>query len=117
MNSNSSEAVIHITTTYSSVLVNIRRIPRAYLPDATATGVIVERPHAMLPRNVIGTMGRTVDDALQFDGAANAVEFLRRRDSPVVVDCDERHCGTGAAFGNGRCRISPGMHVLVRNHM
>lgn len=75
-----------------TVVIAENSLGHTHLPDATSTGIIVERAGAVLPRNVIGSMRCPVDDALQLDGASDPVEFLRRRDSPVVVDCDERYC-------------------------
>lgn len=46
----------------------------------------------MLPHNVTGSVRNFINNTLQLDGAADAIEFLRRRDAPVVVDGDEWHC-------------------------
>lgn len=62
------------------------------LPDPSTTGVVVQRTDAVLPGYVIGPVRRSVDNALKLNGAANAVEFLGRRDPSVVVNCDERNC-------------------------
>lgn len=78
-----------------------------YIPDSTTAAVIVKRLVAVLPRNEIGALRRLVDDALQLDGAADPIEFLRRRDPPVVVDCDEGNCRI-------TCAYAPRANTIVR---
>lgn len=62
------------------------------LPDTAATCVIVEHPFAVLPQHITRTIRYFVNDALQFDRAADFVEFLGRCYTSVIVDYNVRHC-------------------------
>lgn len=63
-----------------------------YVPDSTATGVIVEHSFAMFPYDKTGTSRYFINDTFQFDCAADFIEFLRRSDAPVIIDHNVWHC-------------------------
>lgn len=50
-----------------------------FLPDASATRVIVEHTDAMLPSNIAGGLWNFADDTFQFDCAACLIIFIRSR--------------------------------------
>lgn len=60
-------------------------------PYSSPARVIVQHTHSVLPHYVARSMWNFINNTLQLDGASNAIEFLWRRDSSVVVDRNEWH--------------------------
>lgn len=48
----------------------------------------------MFPDQKLGTLRYVLDDALQFDGAANFVELFQRQNAALVLDLDVGHCAS-----------------------
>lgn len=91
-------------------------VPDGGLPDPTTAGVVVQRTDAVLPGYVIGTVRRPVDNALQLNGTADAVEFLGRRDPSVIVDCDERNCKRGKKRQNaGKWGLATFIYIYIES--